>query len=317
MATAEEAFVNVIRSVKSWFDTAEHQQDPSGPVRVDLSRVLSFVFLHVGFLGLIWVGWSPFAVGFAIASYFARMFFITGFYHRYFSHRTFDTSRPMQFLFAVAGNTAVQRGALWWAAQHRHHHAHSDEPEDPHSPVAHGLYWSHMGWLTSQSNFRTRHELIPDLAKYPELRWLDRFDTAVPALYAVGTFLLGFLLNRFVPALGVDGPQMLVWGFFISTAALLHATCLVNSAAHWWGSRPYKTTDQSRNNLWVALVTLGEGWHNNHHHYPASARQGFRWWEIDVTYYMLKAMGAIGLIRKLRPVPAHALTRGRNVHSET
>ena len=297
---------------RSWFDTSASQQEETGPVRVNWPRVVPFAILHLGCAAVLWVGWSPVAVGVAVAGYFVRMFFITGFYHRYFSHRSFRANRFWQFMFAIAGNTAVQRGALWWAANHRHHHAHSDEDEDPHSPHAHGLYWSHIGWLTSRRNFRTRDELISDFTKFPELRWLDRFDTLVPIAYAAAMLGLGSLLHAVRPEWGVTGGQMLVWGFFISTAVLLHGTCLVNSAAHWWGKRPYETTDQSKNNWWVALLTLGEGWHNNHHHYPASARQGFRWWEVDVTYYVLKAMSWVGIVRDLKPVPAHALERGRS-----
>jgi stearoyl-CoA desaturase (delta-9 desaturase) len=168
-----------------------------------------------------------------------------------------------------------------------------------------------MGWITSRANFRTRLELVPDLAKYGELRWLDRFDSLIPLLYAAFTFALGAVLGRYAPSLGTSGPQMLIWGFFISTVILFHVTCLVNSAAHLVGRQRYKTTDESRNSLIVALLTLGEGWHNNHHHYPAATRQGFYWWEIDITYGLLKAMSWVGLIWDLAPVPKKVLERGR------
>ena len=311
MVPAQEEPVKFVGSIASWFDTSSDQERPVERGGVHWPRVIPFVVLHAGCLGVVFVGWSPFAVGVAVAMYFARMFFITGFYHRYFSHRSFDTSRFWQFAFACLGNTAVQRGALWWAAQHRHHHAHSDEQEDPHSPHAHGLYWSHIGWLTSRSNFFTRNELIPDLARYPELRWLDRFDTVVPIVYAAIMLALGAVVGTWLPGTGTDGWQMLVWGFFISTAVLLHGTCLVNSAAHRFGTQRYRTGDQSRNSLLVALLTLGEGWHNNHHHYPGSVRQGFHWWEIDVTYYVLRLMQALRIVRSLRPVPVHALESKR------
>ena len=140
---------------------------------------------------------------------------------------------------------------------------------------------------------------VKDLLKYPELRFLDRFDVAVPAVLGVGVFLLGVLLKHVAPGLGTNGWQILVWGFFISTVAVYHGTYTINSLSHVFGRQRYKTGDASRNNPWLALITLGEGWHNNHHHYPASVRQGFYWWEFDITFYMLKLMslfrGDLGL----------------------
>ena len=303
----------MLKSLRSWIDNGAHTASPDmdGQPGVDWVRVIPFLFVHLACLAVLWVGWSPIAVAVGIGMYLLRAFFVTGFYHRYFSHRTFKTSRPMQFLFALAGNSAVQRGPLWWAAHHRQHHRTSDQEGDPHSPHEHSLYWAHMGWITSHENFRTRLELVPDLAKYPELRWLDRFDSLVPLLYGAFTFGLGALLAKVAPSLGTSGPQMLIWGFFISTVILFHVTCLVNSAAHLVGRQRYKTTDESRNSLVVALLTLGEGWHNNHHHYPAATRQGFYWWEIDITYGLLKAMSWMGLIWELAPVPAKVLERGR------
>jgi stearoyl-CoA desaturase (delta-9 desaturase) len=271
--------------------------------RIDWLRAAPFIALHLACLAVIWVGWSPFAVLFAILLYVLRMFAITGFYHRYFSHKTFRTSRPLQFLFAVAGGTAVQRGPLWWASQHRHHHATSEQAEDAHSPVQHGFFWSHMGWFLSDAHFATRNERVKELAQYPELRFLDRFDVVVPFFFALAIFGLGEWLAYAAPQLGTDGWQLLVWGFVISTVALYHATFSVNSLAHTWGSRRYKTSDQSRNNLLIALLTLGEGWHNNHHHYPGSARQGFYWWEIDPTWYGLRLLAACGLIWDIRDIP--------------
>jgi len=303
----------MLKSLRSWFDNGAHTVSPGVDAQpgVDWVRVIPFLFVHLACLGVIWVGWSPVAVAVGIGMYLLRAFFVTGFYHRYFSHRTFKTSRAAQFAFGLLGNSAVQRGPLWWAAHHRQHHRTSDQEGDPHSPHEHSLYWAHMGWITSRENFRTRLELIPDLAKYPELRWLDRFDSLVPLVYAVFTFALGAVLGRFAPWLGTSGPQMLVWGFFISTVILFHVTCLVNSAAHLVGRQRFVTTDQSRNSLIVALLTLGEGWHNNHHHYPAATRQGFYWWEIDITYGLLKAMSWVGLIWDLAPVPKRVLERGR------
>ena len=231
------------------------------------------------------------------------MFAITAFYHRFFSHRAFKTSRLLQFLFAVLGNTSMQRGALWWAATHRHHHKHSDQEEDRHSPVKHGFLWSHIGWLTSSSNFPTDYSQIPDLSKFKELVFLNKRDFLVPLVYGVFLWAAGALLARFAPGLGTNGPQLFVWGFFISTVVLLHGTLCINSLAHVFGRRRFQTEDDSRNSLLLALITLGEGWHNNHHRYSHSARQGFYWWEIDLSYYVLRVLAWIGLVWDLKPVP--------------
>ena len=298
-------------TLRRWFDTSAGAELDEERHRVDWLRVLPFLVLHAGCLGVLLVGWSWTAVALAAALYALRMFAITGFYHRYFSHRSFEASRPVQFLMALLGASSVQRGPLWWAAHHRLHHARSDQEEDVHSPARHGFWWSHVGWITSPPNFRTRLEVVPDLARYPELRFLDRFDVLVPVLFAAGLLGLGELLAAFAPGLGTNGWQLLVWGFFVSTVALFHATCTINSLAHLFGRRDYETRDDSRNSLLLALLTFGEGWHNNHHHYPASARQGFRWWQVDLTWYGLKALAALGLIRALKPVPAHVVEHRR------
>lgn len=271
--------------------------------RVDWLRVIPFLLIHAGCVGVVVVGTSTTAVAVALALYVLRMFAITAFYHRYFAHRAFKTARWTQFAFAVLGASAVQRGPLWWASHHRHHHLHADAPADSHSPRQHGFLWSHLGWFLARENFRPRTALVGDLAAYPELRWLDRFDTLVPAVLAVALYAIGALLEVHVPALETSGMQLLVWGFFVSTVALYHSTFAINSMAHRFGTRRYATGDDSRNNFWLALLTLGEGWHNNHHHYPGSARQGFRWHEIDLTYYGLRVLAALGLVRELRSVP--------------
>ncbi len=290
---------------RQWWDT-DHGADAvptAAEDRFDLRRSIPYMFLHLGCLAVFWVGWSPFAVGVAIALYFIRMFAVTAFYHRYFAHRAFKTSRFMQFVFGVMGNLSMQRGPLWWAATHRHHHRHSDEPEDKHSPVQSGFWWAHFGWLTSASNFPTDYSKIGDLTKFPELMFLNRRCMVVPFLYGALLWLSGEALGRWAPSLGVSGAQLFVWGFFISTVVLLHGTLLVNSLAHTFGRRRFDTSDDSRNSLLIALVTLGEGWHNNHHRFASSARQGFYWWEIDVSYYILRLLSWIGLIWDLRPVP--------------
>ncbi|UCF39358.1 MAG: acyl-CoA desaturase [Acidobacteriota bacterium] len=300
-------------SFVQWFDSHAGPDDvpETEKKKVDWVRAIPFYALHLACLGVIWVGWSWTAVLVAAVLYAIRMFAVTGFYHRYFSHRTFKTSRPVQFLFGVLGNSAVQRGPLWWAANHRHHHRHSDREEDIHSPIQDGFYWSHFGWITSKGIFKTKLDYVRDLAKFPELRWLDRFDNFVPLALAIGLFGFGELLRLVAPGLGTTGPQLLIWGFFISTVVLFHGTCTINSLAHTFGRRRYETTDHSRNSLILALITLGEGWHNNHHHFPASTRQGFFWWEVDLTYYVLVLFSKLGLIWDLRGVPEHVRSARR------
>jgi stearoyl-CoA desaturase (delta-9 desaturase) len=292
-------------AIMRWFDTgaAAHLPSDHEMDRVDWARIMPFAAMHLACLGVIWVGASPVAIGMAVALYVLRMFAITGFYHRYFSHRTFKASRGTQFAFALLGASAVQRGPIWWAAHHRHHHVHSDRPEDVHSPLQRGFLWSHMGWFLSRKHFAPDLGRVRDLLRYPELRWLDRFDILVPFGLALGLLLLGRFLAAQWPELGTSGGQMLVWGFFISTVACYHGTYTINSLCHVWGRRRYATGDGSRNNFLLALITLGEGWHNNHHRYPASARQGFYWWEIDLTYYGLRLLEMLGLIRDLKSVP--------------
>lgn len=291
-----------------WFDTAAGGAAPAdGPQEVDWLRCIPFAAIHLMCLGVIWVGWSPVAAGVAAGFYLVRMFAITGLYHRYFSHRSFRTSRAAQLGFALLGATCAQRGPLWWASHHRMHHQRSDEPPDVHSPRRQGFIWSHMGWITSEANFGTNLRIVHDLAGFPELRFLDRFDVLIPVATGFAMFGLGAMLEYLWPALHTSGAQMLIWGFFISTVVLLHGTFTINSLAHAFGRRRYETGDDSRNSLALALLTLGEGWHNNHHHYPAAARQGFFWWEIDITFYVLKALEAVGIIWDLRPVPEHVL----------
>jgi stearoyl-CoA desaturase (delta-9 desaturase) len=297
-----------------WFDAdfapegAEKMRQE--PDRVDWIRCIPFIILHLGCLGVLWAGVSPFAVGFAIALYFLRMFAVTGIYHRYFSHKTYNTSRFGQFLLAIWGGTTVQRGPLWWAYHHRHHHQHSDEEDDAHSPHVHGFWWSHIGWITSRRNFPTDYSTVKDLAKFPELVFLNRFDALVPAAFAGAIWGLGWLLEVYFPGLHTTRWQLLFWGFFVSTTALFHGTSCINSLAHLMGRRRFRTEDDSRNSFILALVTLGEGWHNNHHRYQSATRNGFYWWEIDLTYYGLRALSWTGFIWGLKAVPASVLAEG-------
>jgi stearoyl-CoA desaturase (delta-9 desaturase) len=295
-------------SVVRWIDTDARVGDADAD-RIDWVRCLPFIGMHVLCVCAVWTGVSMTALAVAGALYALRLFAITAFYHRYFSHRTFRTSRAFQWVMAATGSLAVQRGPIWWAAHHRHHHLHAEEPSDLHSPVQHGFWRSHMFWFMTGAGFRTQTRYVRDWLQFPELRWLDRFDWVLPALLIAGLVAFGQTLASVAPQLGTSPWQLVVWGFGVSTVAVYHVTYTVNSLAHRWGSRRYQTRDDSRNNVALAFLTMGEGWHNNHHHYPASARQGFYWWEVDLTYYLLVALSWVGLIWDLRPVPTRVLTR--------
>lgn len=297
-------------SVARWFDSAAGADLEERADRIDWLRAIPFIGIHLACIGVYFVGISRFAVTTAIALYAIRMFALTGFYHRYFAHKAFRTSRAVQFAFALIGAACVQRGPLWWAAHHRNHHRFADTERDQHSPRR-GFLWSHMGWFLTRRAFRTDFSVIGDFARYPELRILDRYDIVVPILLAVALYWLGAWLGTAHPDLGTSGPQLLVWGFFVSTVVLFHATVTINSLAHRFGRRRFATRDDSRNNWLLALLTFGEGWHNNHHFFPGAARQGFRWWELDVTWYGLRALAAVGLIRDLKPVPGWVLARAK------
>ena len=245
---------------------------------------LPFYAVHVAaVVGVALVGFSWKGVALALALYYVRMFGVTGGYHRYFSHRTYRTSRAFQFFLAALAQSSVQKGALWWAAHHRDHHKYSDTPKDPHSYRDYGFWYSHVGWILSSETEETDYARISDLARYPELRWLNNWHVVPALVLAVGLWLVGSW-----PAL--------VWGFFVSTTFLWHGTFTINSLSHMWGKRRYNTTDDSKNNPILAIVTMGEGWHNNHHYYPRSVRQGFRWWQIDMTYYVLRALAVVGIV---------------------
>ncbi len=265
--------------------------------RVNWSKSVPFIVMHLMPLGLLLTGLRVRDLVLCLALYYGRMFFITAGYHRYFAHRSFKTSRIMQFVFAFGGATAAQKGALWWASHHRNHHRHSDQPEDIHSPKR-GFVWSHLGWILCNKYDPTPWDKIKDFQKYPELRWLERHYLVPPTLLGAATFFWG-------------GPSALLGGFFLSTVLLYHGTFVVNSLTHVWGSRRYVTTDTSRNNLLLALLTMGEGWHNNHHYFQSSANQGFFWWEIDLSYYVLKAMSWVGLVWELKKPPKKVLESNR------
>ena len=268
--------------------------------------MLPFIALHIAVFAVFWVGVSAVAVLVALLSYGVRMFAVTAFYHRYFAHKAFRAGRVAQFCFAVIGASATQRGPLWWASHHRAHHRGADTAADPHES-GRGFWWSHVGWFMASTHFRTRTDLVPDWSKFPELVWLDRFDLVVPVLFGAALFGLGEMLQ----ALGTSGWQMVVWGYVVSTVVLIHVTALVNSICHRFGSRRFATRDDSRNNAVLALLTLGEGWHNNHHRYAGSARQGFYWWQVDGSYLLLRLMAGLGWVRDLKEVPVDVLSEGR------
>jgi stearoyl-CoA desaturase (delta-9 desaturase) len=288
-----------------------YNPDINVPEKIDWLRTMPFILVNLGCLLVFFVGFSWTAFITALVLYFVRLFSIGAFYHRYFSHKTYQTSRTGQFIFALIAASSAQRGPLWWASHHRQHHMVSDQKEDAHSPVQHGFWWSHVGWFLSKKHYFYNPERVRDLARYPELVFLDRYDSLVPAFLFVSLFVAGVLLHYFAPQLGTGPGQMLVWGFCISTIALFHTTVSINSLSHVFGKQRFVTTDQSRNNVWLALLTLGEGWHNNHHHYPASACQGFYWWEIDITYYILKGLEKLGIIWDVRSVPKSVLEKKR------
>ena len=256
----------------------------------------AFVVAHLACFAAIWTGVTLEALALGFVLYVVRMFGITAGYHRYFSHRAFKTSRAFQFVLAFLAQSSAQRGVLWWAAKHRWHHLHSDTELDVHSPAQRGFFYAHVGWIFTARHHDSDHGAIPDLARWPELVWLDRHPYLAAILLGVASWLIA-------------GWPGLVVGFFWSTVALWHATFGINSLAHVLGRQRYVTGDDSRNNWLLAIFTLGEGWHNNHHACQSSVRQGFRWWEFDPTFYALKALSWLGVVWDLN-LPARSLVAG-------
>ncbi len=249
--------------------------------------------VHLMCLFVFYVGAKPVDLLVCLGLYVIRMWGVTAGYHRYFSHRAYKTNRVFQFILALVGTTAVQKGVLWWAAHHRHHHRESDTEKDIHSPIQKGFWWSHMNWILCDKYGETRYEAIKDFARFPELRFLNRFYLLPPIALAVALYFIG-------------GFSMLVWGFFVSTTLLWHGTFTINSLSHIFGERRYKTTDTSKNNFLLALLTLGEGWHNNHHYHQNTANQGWFWWEVDLSYYSLKVLSWLRIVSDLR-TPSDAI----------
>jgi stearoyl-CoA desaturase (delta-9 desaturase) len=271
---------------------------------MNLIKQSAFWAIHLGCFAVIWVGFSWTAFWVCLALYVVRMFGITGVYHRYFSHRSYKTSRWFQFVLAFVGATSAQKGPMWWASHHRHHHQHSDTEEDIHPPRVYGLWWAHVGWVLSTQFIETRWELVKDLARFPEIRLLDKYHIIPPLLLLGALWIVGSACEVYYPQLGTSASQLIVWGFCISTTLLYHGTFCINSLAHLIGRPRFKTGDDSKNSFLLALITLGEGWHNNHHRYPGSERQGFYWWEIDISHYILRCLSFFGLVWELREPPA-------------
>jgi len=271
--------------------------------KVEWFRCLPFIVIHVLAVSAFFYPVTLYCILLAVASYSLRMFTITAFYHRYFSHRSFKTGRVVQFIGAFIACSSGQRGPLWWAAHHRRHHRHSDTDQDIHSPHAKGVFWSHTLWFMTDYAVPTLLKEIPDWLKFPELRFINRFDWIPVLVLGYGCYLLGSW-DWFYSVTGLNGLSTFIWGFLVPTVFLYHATFAVNSISHLFGKKRFDTGDESRNNSLVAFLTFGEGWHNNHHFFPGSARQGFFPGEIDITYYVLKLMSFLGLVHDLRPVPA-------------
>lgn len=260
----------------------------------------AFVGMHIACFGVFWTGFTTEAVIMAVTLYVARVFGITGGFHRLFAHRTYKTSRVFQFIMAFLGQMSMQRGMIWWAAKHREHHRDSDMPVDAHSPVQHGFWFSHCGWVFNEEASKADYDRVPDLTAFPELVWLDKHKYMPGVLTAIMCYLIG----------GMPG---LIVGFFWSTVAVYHATFFINSLAHVYGKARYLTGDESKNSMLLGLIALGEGWHNNHHYYMASARNGFMWWEIDITYYILKMLSVFGIVWDLKQPPERVLKGDRQL----
>lgn len=265
-----------------------------GNIKINWANAIWLVIVHGGALAAPFVfSWPGLALTFFLWWLTGGIGICLG-YHRLFTHRSFQTVRPMRWAIAFIGGLAGEGSAIHWVATHRKHHAHSDKPGDPHSPVE-GAWWSHMLWLfpgmkSHEAYVTYNRRWAPDLVNDPVLRFLDVTFILWHILMGVGLFTAGYLWEG--PRMGAS---LLVYGLFLRLVFVLHATWFVNSASHMWGYRNYETTDDSRNNWWVAALTWGEGWHNNHHAFPTMARHGHKPWEIDITFLTIKAMEKVGL----------------------
>lgn len=265
-----------------------------------MSVVIGMAVFHVACLLAFYTDVSAVAFFVAFGMYVVKGMGVTTGFHRLLAHRSFKTNRVMQFLLALAGSLAVQGGPLWWVAHHRAHHAYTDTEQDIHSPVTKGMWMAHMGWMMSDEAFSEKGTNSRDLHKFPEIKALQRHYIWLVVLQIAGMYGLGTWLQAVNPELGTSGLQMMVWGFFISTVFTWHVTFMVNSVCHHWGSQAYDTADASTNNIFIGVLAFGEGWHNNHHQYPNSARHGLRWWQVDATWYLIKMLSWAGLASELK-----------------
>ena len=274
-----------------------------------LSLIVSLPFLsvHIGAIYALTISPSSFALFMVFLMYFIRMFGITAGFHRLFSHRSFKTNRAFQFFLAYAATCSAQMGPIWWASHHRHHHKYTEQIEDPHTPTLKGFFWAHVGWIMSPVNSPTKEEYVGDLMKYPELKWLDKYHYFAPFSLVILLYGLGEFMAVNYAQYNTNGMELVLWGFFVSTVLLYHATFMVNSVCHVFGHRTYDTKDGSVNNFLVAILTLGEGWHNNHHAFPNSEKQGHKWYQIDISHYILWCLSKIGVVWKIRDVPEDSI----------
>ncbi len=298
---------------------AENKREPIGPPalerihgmaqdeKIDWVKSAGFFLVHLAGLFAFLTGFSWTALAMCFFMYFFRMFAVTAGYHRYFSHRSFKTSRFFQLVLALWASSSGQKGILWWAAHHRHHHKYSDTKDDIHSPILRGFWWAHMGWVVCQKYQATREESVKDLAVYPELRWLNKHYGLAPFLLAAAIFGFGEVLRLYAPGLHTNGIQMIAWGFFTSTVLLYHGTFLINSLTHMVGRQRFRTNDYSKNSFILALITMGEGWHNNHHRFPYAEPQGIYWWEVDGSHYLLKFLSWLGIVWDIQTISPEAL----------
>ncbi|MAW40104.1 MAG: acyl-CoA desaturase [Kiritimatiellaceae bacterium] len=265
------------------------------------------ILMHLGCLGIFFVPFSTSMLLVFLTIYCLHVFTLTAGYHRYFSHKSFKTSRIFQFILAFLGTMAAQKDPLWWASHHRLHHEHADSERDPHSPRHGGFWWAHIGWVMQRKLDDTRYDKIKDFTRFPELMWLNRNPFLPALLLAAALFVVGLLFQIIRPEWGISGIQLLIYGFFLSTVAVYHVTFCINSVAHRYGSRRYAVDDDSVNNWLLAILTNGEGWHNNHHRYAVCARQGFRWWELDVSYLILRTLQFFRIVWDIREPPRSIL----------
>ena len=240
------------------------------------------------------------------ASHFLRAVGLTLAFHRYFAHRAFKMNRAARFVWAFIGTAAMQKGPLWWAGHHVNHHKYADREGDPHSPMVSGIYYAHIGWFlhdTKHDRIEASNPVLRDFGRVPEIAWLERWYFIPPLALAAAMFLIG-------------GLPWLVWGFCLPTMTLAHATFAINTVNHLWGSRRFETVDESRNNPVTAIFAVGEGWHNNHHRYQRAARNGFYWWEVDVTWYVIRTMASLGLVWDVQPVPERIYREAQTIKAK-